>query len=55
MTRRAEILNKIMFYIFERAKCEEDANKYLENVLDYCVKDYQQALKKHELKDNEGK
>ena len=32
-----------MFFILERAKCEEDTDKYLEHVLDYCKKDYQQA------------
>ena len=41
-----EILDEIIFYILERAKCEEDTNKYLEHVLDYCKKDYQQAYKK---------
>ena len=46
MTRRHEILDEIMFYILERAKCEEDTDKYLEHVLDYCKKDYQQAYKK---------
>ena len=46
MTRRPEILNEIMFYILERAKCEENRDKYLEHVLDYCKKDYQQAYKK---------
>ena len=45
MKRRPEILNEIMFYILKRAKCEEDTDKYLEHVLDYCKKDYQQALK----------
>ncbi len=35
-----------MFYILERAKCEEDTDKYFEHVLDYCKKDYQQAYKK---------
>ena len=35
-----------MFYILERAKCEEDTEKYLEHVLSYCKKDYQQAYKK---------
>ena len=35
-----------MFYILERAKCEEDTDKYLEHVLDYCKKDYQKAYKK---------
>ena len=46
MISRPEILDEIMFYILERAKCEEDTNKYLEHVLDYCKKDYQQAYKK---------
>ena len=35
-----------MFYILERAKCEEETDKYLEHVLDYCKKDYQQVYKK---------
>ena len=35
-----------MFYIVERAKCEEDTDNYLEHVLIYCKKDYQQAYKK---------
>ena len=35
-----------MFDILERAKCEEEADKYLEHVLDYCKNDYQQAYKK---------
>ena len=46
MTSRPEILNEIMFYILERAKCEENTDKYLEHVLDYCKKDYQQVYKK---------
>ena len=46
MKSRSEILNEIIFYILERAKCEEDIDKYLEHVLDYCKKDYQQAYKK---------
>ena len=46
MKSRAEILDEIMFYILERAKCEEDTDKYLEHVHDYCMKDYQQAYKK---------
>ena len=41
-----EILDEIMFYIFERAKCEEDTDKHLEHVLDYCKKDYQKAYDK---------
>ena len=36
-------LDEIMFYILERAKCEENTDKYLENVLNYCTKDYQQS------------
>ena len=46
MTSRPKILDEIMFYIHERAKCEEDTEKYLEHVLDYCKKDYQQAFEK---------
>ena len=46
MKSRSEILDEIMFYILERAKCEEYTDKYLEHVLDYCKKDYQQAYKK---------
>ena len=46
MKSRPEILDEIMFYILERAKCEEDTAKYLEHVLDYCKKDYQQAFEK---------
>ena len=46
MKSRPEILHEIMFYILERAKCEEDTDKYLEHVIDYCKKDYQQAYKK---------
>ena len=46
MKCRPEILDEIMFYIFERARCEEDPDKYLEHVIDYCKKDYQQAYKK---------
>ena len=47
-----------MFYILKRAQCEEDTDKYLEHVLDYCKKDYQQAYKKQnkiELTMNEVK
>ena len=44
--KRPEILDDIIFYILERAKCEEDIDKYLEHVLDYCKKDSQQAYKK---------
>ena len=46
MESRPEILDEIMFYILKRAKCEEDTDKYLEHVLDYCKKDYLQAFKK---------
>ena len=46
MTSRPKILDEIMFYILERAKCEEDTEKHLEHVLDYCKKDYQQAFEK---------
>ena len=46
MKCRPEILDEIMFYIFERARCEEDPDKYLEHVIDYCKKDYQQAYMK---------
>ena len=46
MKSRSEILDEIMFYILERAKCEEYTDKYLEHVIDYFKKDYQQAYKK---------
>jgi hypothetical protein len=46
MKSRPEIIDEIMFYILERAKCEVDTDKYLEHVVDYCKKDYQQAYKK---------
>ena len=46
MTSRPEILDEIIFYILERAKCEEDTDKHLKHVLNYCKNDYQQALKK---------
>mgnify|MGYP001167671550 CR=1 FL=1 len=46
MKSRSEILDEIMFYILERAKCEEDTDKYLDHVLYYCKKDYQKAYKK---------
>ena len=32
-----------MFYILERARCEEDTDKYIKHVLNYCKKDYQKA------------
>ncbi len=40
MESRPEILDKIMFYILERAKCEEYTDKYLEHVLGHFKKDY---------------
>ena len=46
MKCRPEILDEIMFYILERARYEEDIDKHLEHVIDYCKKDYQQAYKK---------
>ena len=46
MKCRPEILDEIMFYILERARCEENTDKYLEHVIDYCKKDYQQTYKK---------
>ena len=46
MKSRPEILDEIMFYILERAKCEKNTYKYLEHVLDYCKKDYKQAYEK---------
>tara|TARA_Y100001968_G_scaffold45346_1_gene35389 strand:- start:242 stop:406 length:165 start_codon:yes stop_codon:yes gene_type:complete len=46
MTIRSEILHEIIFHILERAKCEEDTDKYLQHVLNYCKNDYQQALEK---------
>ena len=46
MIRRPEILDEIMFYILERAECEEDTEKYLEHVLDYCKRDYQKIYKR---------
>ena len=46
MKSRPEILDEIMFYILERAKCEENTDKYLEHVLDYCKKDYKNAYGK---------
>tara|TARA_B100000579_G_scaffold368657_1_gene329665 strand:- start:81 stop:263 length:183 start_codon:yes stop_codon:yes gene_type:complete len=46
MKCRPEILDEIMFYIIERARCEEKTDKFHESVIDYCKKDYQQAYKK---------
>ena len=46
MKSRPKILDEILFFILERAKCEENTDKYLEHVLDYCKKDYKQAYKK---------
>tara|TARA_B100000579_G_scaffold153096_1_gene124418 strand:- start:92 stop:259 length:168 start_codon:yes stop_codon:yes gene_type:complete len=55
MRSRTEILDEIMFYILERAKCEEDVDNYLEHVLDYCKKDYQQALRRRITKTKKEK
>ena len=46
MKSRPEILDEIMSYILVRALCEEDTDKYLEHVIDYCKKDFQQVYKK---------
>tara|TARA_B100000214_G_scaffold179648_1_gene129326 strand:- start:391 stop:597 length:207 start_codon:yes stop_codon:yes gene_type:complete len=46
MKSRPEILDEVMFYILERAMCEEDTDKHLAHVLNYCKKDYLQAYKK---------
>ena len=46
MKSRPELLDEIMFYILERAKCEEDTDNYLVDVLDYCKTDYKKAYKK---------
>ena len=46
MKSRPEILDEIMFYILERATCEEDTDEYLEHVIDYSKKDFQQVYKK---------
>ena len=46
MANKPKILDEIIFYIIERAKCEDNTDKYLEHVLDYCKKDYQQSYKK---------
>ena len=44
-TRKSETLAKIIFYIHERAKCTPmgAVDQYLDHVLDYCKKDYQEA------------
>ena len=46
MKSRSEILDEIMFYILEWAKCEDYTDKYLEHVLDYCKKYYQNIYDK---------
>ena len=46
MTNRSKILDEIIFYILERAKCENGTDKYLEHVLDYRKKVYQKAYVK---------
>ena len=56
MTSKPKILDEIMFYILERANCEKEKDKYLQHVLNYCIKDYQQSYKKQngsELTKNE--
>ena len=59
MKSRPDILDEIRFYILERAKCEEDTDKYLEHVLDYCKKDYKKRkgidLTMDESKQNQEK
>ena len=45
MKSRPEILDDYVLHT-ERAKCEVDTDNYLEHVVDYCKKDYQQAYKK---------
>ena len=35
-----------MFFLLERANCEEDTDKYLAHILNYCKKDYIQSDKK---------
>ena len=49
MKTGSEILNEIMFFILERAKYEENKDKYLEHVLDNCKKYYQKAFKKQNV------
>ena len=46
MASRIKILDEIIFYIQKRANCEDNPDKYLEHVLEYCKKDYQQAYTK---------
>ena len=46
MKSRPEILDEIMCHILKRAQCEDDTDKYLEHVLDYCKMDYQKAYDK---------
>ena len=46
MISRSKIFDENMFYILETVKREENTDKYLEHILDYCKKDYQQAYKK---------
>ena len=45
-TKREQLLAEILFYIHERAKCEDTVDRYLEHVLEYCKKDYIQAWEK---------
>ena len=46
MKRGHEILVEIVFYILEKAKCEEDTYEYIEHVLDFCKKNYHEAYMK---------
>ena len=55
MKSRHEILDEIMFYILERAKCEEDTDKHLGHVIDYCKRKYQIVLQKKNEKDKQEK
>ena len=47
MKSRGEMLSEIICYVLERAKCEEDVEKYQEHIINYFKKDYQKAYKKH--------
>ena len=50
MTSRPEILDEIMFYILERAKCEEETDKYLEHVFSTTAKRIINRLLKRGIK-----
>ena len=45
MKCRPEILDEIMFYIIERARCEEKTDKFHESVIDYCKKTINRLIK----------